>query len=62
MPEFAEAIGLTYENNILTLRFVGETQWGESARQVSLDRALAEKLSQLLNYELDDTQWCDHDV
>jgi hypothetical protein len=57
IPEFAEAIGLTYENNVLTLSFVEDTRWGRNARRVCLDRALAEKLSQLLSYELDDAHW-----
>ena len=52
--EYAEVVGLTCEDEVVTLRFMQErSPWGQSARQVRLDRKLAEQLSQLLNYELD---------
>ncbi len=57
VPEFAEAIGLTCEDEMLTLRFVGNAQWGGSARQVRIDKKLAEQLLRLLNDELEDTAW-----
>jgi len=52
--EYAEVVGLTYEDEVVTLRFMPvRSAWGQPARQVRLDRKLAEQLSQLLNYELD---------
>jgi hypothetical protein len=52
--EFAEVVGLSCEDEVVTLRFMQERNaWGQPARQVRLDRKLAEQLSQLLNYELD---------
>jgi hypothetical protein len=53
-PEFAEAIGLTCEDEVITLRFIGDAHWGQRTRQVRLDKNLAEQLSRLLNDELDD--------
>lgn len=55
--EFAEAVGLSSENEIVTLRFMEGAQWGQYARQIRLDRKLAERLSRLLNDELEDSTW-----
>ena len=53
--EEAKAVGLTCEQDTVTLRFLGDDQlWGQPARQVRLDRQLAEQLSRLLNDEFDD--------
>jgi hypothetical protein len=57
VPEFAEAVGLTTEDDYVTLRFVGGRQWGEQARQVKIDRSVAEQLVRLLNDELEDQAW-----
>ena len=57
MPEFAEAVGLSSEEDFLTLRFIGNPQWGEKARQVRIDKQVAEQLLRLLNDELDDNAW-----
>jgi hypothetical protein len=57
VPEFAEAVGLSCEDEVVTLRFLGAVNWGEQTRQVLLDRNLAEQLSRLLNEELVDGTW-----
>jgi hypothetical protein len=57
VPVFAEAIGLTCEDEMLTLRFMGNVNWGEQARQVRIDKKLAEQLLRLLNDELEDSAW-----
>jgi hypothetical protein len=54
---FAEAVGLSSQDEILTLRFVETAKWGQPARQVQIDRKVAEQLSRLLNDELDDASW-----
>ncbi len=56
-PDFAEAIGLTCTDQEVTLRFLGDAKWGHQARNIRIDRSLAEELSKLLNYELDNTDW-----
>ena len=54
-PETAQAVGLKCEDQVVTLRFMADgTRWGESARQIKLDRRLAEQLSRLLADELED--------
>lgn len=54
-PETAQAVGLRCEDQVVTLRFMaGDTIWGQPARQVRLDRKLAEELSRLLANELED--------
>jgi hypothetical protein len=58
LPEEAEAVGLSADDDVVTLRFIGQVKWGESAaRQVRLDRKLAEQLTRLLNDELDTYTW-----
>ena len=57
VPEFAEAVGLTSEDEFVTLRFIGSRQWGEQARQVRIERSVAEQLVRLLNDELEDQAW-----
>jgi len=52
--DFAEAVGLTCNDQEVTLRFLGDAKWGQKARYIKLHRHLAEELSRLLNYELDD--------
>lgn len=55
ITEDAGAIGLKCENSVVTLRFMAEgTVWGQPARQVRIDRRLAEQLSRLLADELED--------
>jgi len=54
-PEKVEVVGLTYEDEMVTLRFMsGDLQWGQPARQIRIDRKLAEELSRLLANELED--------
>jgi len=53
VAEFAEAVGLSSDNDVVTLRFMSNSRWGQAPRQVQLDRRMAEQLSTLLNYELD---------
>ncbi len=55
--EEATAVGLSCENQVVTLRFLGQTSWGEAARQVRIDRTLAEQLARLLRDELEDSSW-----
>jgi hypothetical protein len=55
--EFAEAVGLSYQDDVITLRFLDSSKWGKPARQVRLDRSVAEQLSRLLNYELEYADW-----
>jgi hypothetical protein len=57
VPEFAEAVGLSTEDQYVTLRFVGSRQWGEQTRQVRIERSVAEQLVRLLNDELEDQAW-----
>jgi hypothetical protein len=57
VPEFAEAVGLTTEDQFVTLRFLSGSAFGEQARQVKIDRAVAEQLIRLLNDELEDQAW-----
>jgi hypothetical protein len=53
--ETAQVVGLRCEDRVVTIRFLAQgTQWGESVRQISLDRQLAEQLSRLLADELED--------
>lgn len=56
-PEFAEAVGLTFGNDVFTFRFVGDKRWGQGTRQVTIDRHLAEQLTRLLNDELETADW-----
>jgi hypothetical protein len=55
--QFAEVVGLSSENEVVTLRFTQDGEWGQCARQICLDRKLAERLSRLLNDELEDSKW-----
>jgi len=55
--EFAEAVGLSSEDEIVTLRFVENASWGRPARLIQIDRKVAEQLTRLLNDELDDAKW-----
>ena len=49
----AEAIGLTCEADIMTLRFMANNSaWGSPLREITIDKDLAEKLSQMLHDEL----------
>lgn len=53
--ETAQIVGLRCEDRVVTIRFMSQgTQWGEAARQIRLDRHLAEQLSRLLADELED--------
>jgi hypothetical protein len=53
--EEAGAIGLRCEDSVVTLRFMPQgSGWGQPARQVRIDRKLAEQLSRLLADELED--------
>jgi hypothetical protein len=56
-PEFAEAVGLSTEDKFVTLRFIAGLEWGEPARQVTIERGVAEQLIRLLNDELQDAAW-----
>ena len=56
-PQFAEVVGLSSEKEVLTLRFTQDAEWGQEAHHIRLDRKLAERLSRLLNDELDDYKW-----
>lgn len=53
LPQFAEAVGLSCDDETVTLRFMDGSRWGQRAREVHLDKRLAEELSRILNYELD---------
>jgi hypothetical protein len=55
--EFAEAVGLSSHDEIVTLRFVENVSWGKPARLIQIDRKVAEQLTRLLNDELDDAKW-----
>jgi hypothetical protein len=57
VPEFAEAVGLTTEDEYVTLRFMGGSTWGEKSRQVRIEKQVAEQLVRLLNDELEDRAW-----
>jgi hypothetical protein len=57
VPEFCEAVGLSSENEVVTLRFMHSPGWGGRTKQISLDRTVAEQLIRLLNDELDDSTW-----
>jgi hypothetical protein len=48
------AVGVRCEDSVVTFRFLADKTWGQRARQVRLDRRLAEQLSRLLMDELDD--------
>jgi hypothetical protein len=53
VPEGAEVVGLSCEDETVTLRFMSKAgAWGQPARQVRIDRRLAEQLSRLLLDEL----------
>jgi hypothetical protein len=57
LPVSAEAIGLAYDDEAVTLRFMETLEWGRPVQQVRLDRRLAEQLTRLLNDELEDRSW-----
>jgi hypothetical protein len=53
--EEAQVVGLTCEQDTVTLQFLDDgSAWGQRVRQIRLDRSVAEELSRLLNYELED--------
>jgi hypothetical protein len=54
MSDTATAVGLAYDDDIVTLRFMETLKWGRPVRQVKLDRNLAEQLNRLLTDELED--------
>jgi hypothetical protein len=50
----AQAVGLLYDDEAVTLRFMETLEWGRPPRQVKLGRELAEELRRLLSDELED--------
>jgi hypothetical protein len=57
VPEFCEAVGLSSDEQLVTIRFMRSPGWGGQTRQISLDRGVAEQLIRMLNDELQDGGW-----
>ena len=57
VPEFCEAVGLSSDEEVVTIHFMRSPGWGGQTRQVRLDRSVAEQLIRLLNDELEDGAW-----
>jgi hypothetical protein len=56
-PATTEIVGLLYDDESVTLRFMETLDWGQPVRQVKLGRDLAEQLQRLLSDELEDASW-----
>ena len=59
LPTSAQAVGLLYDDDAVTLRFMETLEWGRPSRQVRLGRDVAEQLRRLLADELDDAAWAE---
>jgi hypothetical protein len=57
IAEFAEEVGLTLKDEVITLSFIEDAKWGRHTHQISIDKKLAARLSRLINDELDDSKW-----
>lgn len=57
VPEFWEAVGLSSDQDLVTIRFMRSPGWGGQTKQVTLDRGVAEQLIRMLNDELEDGAW-----
>ena len=54
VSECAAVVGVSSDDRAVTLRFLADgAAWGQSSRQVRLDRNVAEELCRMLNYELE---------
>jgi hypothetical protein len=57
ITEFCEAVGLSSDEEAVTIRFMRSPGWGGQTRQVTLERSVAEQLIRMLNDELEDGAW-----
>lgn len=56
-PLHADAVELSYRDDVMVIRFVRDPRWGRTTRTVLIDRSVADDLTRLLNQELSTLDW-----